>query len=180
MFVHIPSPEPAPAPPAAPPPFTTVRVWSPMTIRLITFLFGFPVGVILAAINWRRLGLHRKAAAHLVGGGWMLFGLSTSDLWLPDPLFILLIGIGLFVTMPLYLGREVARDIAACQTATQPVLEANGWQGFLLGFGLSVGYIVALSLIPLWIFGITLVVATVAGLFLALGEPPTPLPATID
>lgn len=180
MFVHIPSPELIVTPPPSPQPFTTIRVWSPSTIRLTTFAFGFPVGMILAAINWQRLGLHRKAAAHLVGGGWMLFGLSTSGFWLPDPLFGWLIAIGLFVTMPLYLGREMTHDITACHASMQPVLAAEGWRGFLAGFGVLIGYIVTLSLIPLWIFGITLVIATVAALFLTLGEPPTPLPETLD
>lgn len=180
MIAQTPSHESLTAVPATPPSFTTIHVWTPMTIQVITFIFGFPVGVILAALNWQRLGLQRKAVTHLLGGGWMLFGLGTSELWLPDPLFGWLIAIGLFVTMPLYLERAMRRDLAAYNTAMQPVLAAQGWQGVLLGFGLLVGYIVVLSLIPLWVFGIVLIGVSVAALFLNYGEPPTPLSDPLD
>lgn len=45
-----------------------VSGWSPKTIGWLTLFFGFPNGLILAGINWVRLGLVNRGVFHLLMG----------------------------------------------------------------------------------------------------------------
>lgn len=72
-----PAPPPAgPIAPWPPPPVdatpdttgATVKLWSAGDVGVISFLFGFPAGLGLAARNWYRMGRRPAALAHLVAG----------------------------------------------------------------------------------------------------------------
>lgn len=49
------------------PPLPQVKLWKASTIGLIAFLCGFPGGIVVASINWIRMGLKNKAILHLMG-----------------------------------------------------------------------------------------------------------------
>jgi hypothetical protein len=63
-------------------PKPTIKLWTPNTIGTLTFFLGFPGGITLAAINWIKMGMKRKAFAHILLG---IVGILTLFL-LPDSL----------------------------------------------------------------------------------------------
>ena len=45
-----------------------IKLWTPNTIGVLTFLLGFPAGILLATINWIKMRLIRKAVPHIFIG----------------------------------------------------------------------------------------------------------------
>jgi hypothetical protein len=127
MEEPISSPAIQPSTPASPP----VKLWSPSAIGWITFFLGFPAGVVLASINWFRMGMRDKAIMHLVGGGLGTF------------LFIFIIisssgsssGLSLLVNLGIiyYLAEQMKADIQLYRATGIPVQDADGLGGCLIG-----------------------------------------------
>ena len=44
-----------------------MSIFSPLTIGLYAIVLAFPCAMALAVANWRRLGMHRRARAHIIG-----------------------------------------------------------------------------------------------------------------
>lgn len=65
MQEQISEPLAQPLAPSSPP----VKLWTPGIIAAISFLLGFPAGIVLASINWMRMNLSNKALTHLIAGG---------------------------------------------------------------------------------------------------------------
>jgi len=97
----------------------TRSAWSHWTIGWLTLLFGIPNGLILASINWFRLGLSYKAILHLTLGilSLLLFIIFGTHIeWLSDHKTIQIIiffALYLFLTflVSVYLDRQTKKDI---------------------------------------------------------------------
>src|SRR5207249_1383051 len=60
----------------------TVELWTPWGIGWASVLLGFPGAVVLAALNWRRMGRTRKAIVHVAAaaiGTWALFFVNAGS-----------------------------------------------------------------------------------------------------
>lgn len=58
------------------PPANTIQLWTPRGIGWASVLLGFPGAVVLATLNWRRMGRTRKAIVHLAAaviGTWAIY-----------------------------------------------------------------------------------------------------------
>jgi tetratricopeptide (TPR) repeat protein len=49
-------------------PKPTIKLWTPNTIGALTFFLGFPAGIALATINWKKMGMTRKVIPHILLG----------------------------------------------------------------------------------------------------------------
>ena len=116
-----------------------IDLYTPATLGWVAFFCGLPAGLVLAALNYRRMGDDGKAGAHLAGAAGVLATLLISQLL--GPLGGLL-ALALLVGGIVYLVRD-ARPAAAAYRTTHPAYDAHGFQGFLIGFGVAVGCAVA-------------------------------------
>jgi hypothetical protein len=57
--IHAPESESTPS---------TVALWTPRQIAILSLLPGIPGGIVMSSINWIKIGLARKAVAHMAGG----------------------------------------------------------------------------------------------------------------
>src|SRR6266446_5049293 len=133
-------------------PLPPVKLWTPRLIGFSSFFFGFPAGIVLASINWMRMGLTNKAIIHLAGGavGALVFVILL--LLLPQT-----VGNGLgFLTnigMVYYLRNQTKNDIEKFKASSREVQNAHWFGGCLIGFVL---------------LGLFLTLILVIGLLLAL------------
>lgn len=127
-------------------PLPTIKLWTPNTISFLTFFIGFPSGTTLAAINWIRLGMKKKALAHIVG-----YFVSLSVLFLLPTnlgrLFGLLVNLGYVA----YLRQQMKVDIE--KTSNYNIRYSNWLSGTLvslIGWGVFLVFgIVMVFLQPL-------------------------------
>jgi len=106
-----------------------VRLWTPGVVALTAFLFGFPGGIVLASINWVRMGLTSKASAHLVGGAIGALLLVVFLIQLPSLRELaVLINVGVLY----YLQNQIKNDLETF-TANHEVQPAHWLSGFLIG-----------------------------------------------
>ena len=116
----------------------SVKLWTPGFIAAVTFLLGFPAGIVLSAINWMRMKMNDKAVYHLIAGaaGAVIFiAVLILTPGTVGRLVALVINIGIL----LYLQRQMNRDIGAFQAANK--VETAGWPGgCLIGIGIAVLY----------------------------------------
>ena len=143
-----------PLAPASPP----AKLWTPRAVGYITFFLGFPVGLVMAARNWMRMGLTNKAITHLVAGGVGILAFVILYLILPGSVGSVL-GLAVNIGVLLYLQAQTRRDIAALIAANHAVQNAH-WVG---------GCLIGLVMIVLWI-----PLVLVVGLFLELLGVPIP------
>ena len=136
-------------------PVSTVKLWTPTTIGFITFFLGFPGGIVLSSINWMRMGLEKKALAHLIGGvlGALIFILLI--IFLPSSIGRF-VGFGANLAMLAYLNRQMRKDIGNV-TPSYRVQNAHWFGGCLIGL-VCLGFFMAAS------FGLGI-------FFLVLGVP---------
>ena len=123
-----------PSAPLAP----SVKLWTPGFIAAVTFLLGFPAGIVLSAINWMRMKMNDKAVYHLIAGAAGAIILIAILIFTPGTvgrLLALVINIGIL----LYLQRQMNKDINVFQAANR--VETAGWPGgCLIGIGIAVLY----------------------------------------
>jgi hypothetical protein len=124
------------APPLIPPqgpPASPIELWKPVNIGVASVLLGFPGAVVLAALNWHRMGGTGKAIVHvsaIVIGTWALVMVNAGYAGL-------LVG----VMVGYYLYRAQRRDQAPFLAAGR-VRERNGLLGLvvaIVGTVLTVG-----------------------------------------
>lgn len=131
-----------PSVPASP----SVKLWTPGIIAAISFLLGFPAGIVLASINWARMNRNNKALAHLLGGAIGTFIFILLLILLPSNVGSIL-GIATNLGTLLYLHREMKRDIESFQASNRTVAKANELGGCLIGLGMLL--LVAISIVVL-------------------------------
>ena len=131
-----------PSVPASP----SVKLWTPGIIAAISFLLGFPAGIVLASINWARMNRNNKALAHLLGGAIGTFIFILLLILLPSNVGSIL-GIATNLGTLFYLHREMKRDIESFQASNRTVAKANELGGCLIGLGMLL--LVAISIVVL-------------------------------
>ena len=131
-----------PSVPASP----SVKLWTPGIIAAISFLLGFPAGIVLASINWARMNRNNKALAHLLGGAIGTFIFILLLILLPSNVGSIL-GIATNLGTLLYLHREMKRDIESFQASNRTVAKANELGGCLIGLGMLL--LVVISIVVL-------------------------------
>jgi hypothetical protein len=137
-------------------PSPPVKLWTPAVIGLITFLLGYPGGLVMAILNWIRMGLINKAINHLIVGvaGTLAYVVLSARLTEDvGRLFALMVNIAMIT----YLHNQMGQDIAAFKACNHEVQNAH-WLG-----GLLIGIVM---------LGIFLALAFVVGVFMALLNVP--------
>ncbi len=127
-----PGPPPAVAP--AQPRREPVALWSHTVVGAVAFLLTPPAGLVLAALNYRRMGLVDKARVHaiLAGVGTVLFAVLALAGGV-GRLLIVVMGIGLYF----YLYERMRADLAAFTAADHEVHSAPWGLGGLIGLGVA-------------------------------------------
>lgn len=120
-------------------PKPTIKLWTPNTIGTLTFFLGFPVGIVLAAINWIKMGMIRKVIPHIFIG---LAGI-VALIFLPDN-FGRLVGLTLSWGYIAFFRQQIKSDI---ETLDRFVVQNARWySGFFIGVGLyGVVFVVAIA-----------------------------------
>ena len=129
----------------------SVKLWTPGFIAGVSFLLGFPAGIVLASINWMRMKMNDKAIMHLVGGGILTF------------IFILLliftastigraVGIVFNIGTLFYLQQQMKKDLAGFQVSNR-VEKAGEIGGCLIGLGILLAFVIVIVVL---IFGLTI------------------------
>jgi hypothetical protein len=139
-------------------PSPPVKLWTPAVIGLITFLLGYPGGLVMAILNWIRMGLINKAISHLIVGAAgtlayvVLLAQLTGDV---GNLLACLVNIA----MIFYLHNQIKQDIAAFKACNHEVQNAHWLGGVLIGIVMLGAY---------------LALAFVVGVLMALFNVPIP------
>lgn len=118
-----------PLTPSSPP----IKLWTPSFIAGVTFLLGFPAGIIIVSINWMRMKMNDKANIYLIGGAIGTFILVVILLLIPGNIgrFLgLLTNLGILF----YLRRIMKEDIEKFKTSNN-VANASQAGGCLIGLG---------------------------------------------
>ena len=127
--------------PSSPP----IKLWTPGFIAGVTFLLGFPAGIVIASINWMRMNLNNKALVHLIAGG------------VGAIIFVLILmltpgtagrSLGLIVNVGIlfYLQQQMKKDLEYFK-ASNDVENAGQLGGCLIGVGILVLFLVAVFVI---------------------------------
>lgn len=114
-------------------PSNPVKLWSPAVIGLITFILGYPGGLTMAVINWKRMGFIKKAISHLVvgaAGTAACVVLLTRMAGEEARLFGLLVNIAMIT----YLHNQTNQDIAAFKACNHEVKNAHWLGGVFISF----------------------------------------------
>lgn len=121
----------------------SARLWGTLLIGVVTILFTFPAGLLLAVLNWQRMGMARKARRHLILGMVGLYGLAfmlavivTNQQFAVPPLFLQILYIVINVPVFFYLRREMDQDTDAYAFAGKEIHNANPILGLAIGFGI--------------------------------------------
>ncbi len=144
--------------PSAPP----VKLWRPGLIAAVTFLLGFPGGIVLQSINLMRMNLKNKALAYVIGGVMGIVILTILSVFLPGQFgnyLVLVANIGILF----FLHRQAKSDIENFKSTNHTVQNENELVGCLIG-------LVTLVLYGALAFGIGLFI----GIFLSVLGIPLP------
>ena len=136
-----------PLAPSSPP----VQLWTPGVIAAVSFFLGFPAGIVLASINWKRMNLSNKALTHLIAGGLGAFIFVVILILVPGNAGRI---VGLVVNLGtlFYLQQQMKKDLETFKAANT-VEKANELGGCLIGLGVLV-----LFLISVFVLGVVLAI----------------------
>jgi hypothetical protein len=112
----------------------SAELWGPLLIAGVALLLAFPAGLLLAVINWYRMGMLAKSRSRLIAGVVAAYAFVILLILLPNPLpaiFYFAVNIGAFF----YLRREVDTDTDAYAYAGNEVHPANRLTGIAIGIG---------------------------------------------
>jgi hypothetical protein len=126
-----------------PPSATTppVKLWTPGFIAGVSFLLGFPAGIVIASINWMRMQMNNKAIVHLLGGAVGAFVFLVLLFLLPGAggrFLALIVNLGILF----YLQRQMKRDIEGFKAANPAIADAGQLGGCLIGLGVLVVFFI--------------------------------------
>jgi hypothetical protein len=127
-----------------------VKLWTPGVIAGVTFLLGFPSGIVLASINWLRMNMRNKALTHLIAGAIGTFIFSVLLVFIPGNTgraVALVANLGILF----YLQQQMKKDVETFKATNNSVGKANEFGGCLIGLGILV-----LFLVSLFMFGFVL------------------------
>ncbi len=102
-----------------------VRLWSLPLIGAVTVLTTFSAGILLASINWRRMGLQHKANKWLIGGLIAVALYAVLIVFVPSAIALQIHLIANVVAF-FALQREMKPDLQAFQ-ASNPTLPSAHW-----------------------------------------------------
>lgn len=128
-----------------------VKLWTPGFIAGVSFLLGFPAGIVLASINWMRMKRNDKAMIHIVGGGILAVIFIVLLLFTPSTVGRVL-GLVFNLGVLFYLQQQMKKDTEAFQFHNK-VEKAGELDGCLIGVGILVAF---LAVIVVLVFGLTM------------------------
>lgn len=117
-----------------------VKLWTPGFIAGVTFLLGFPAGIVIASINWMRMNLNNKALVHLIAGAAGTFIFVLVLLLIPGTggqALGLIVNIGILF----YLQQQMKKDLEFFK-ASNAVENAGQVGGCLIGLGILVLFLI--------------------------------------
>jgi hypothetical protein len=116
-----------------------IKLWTPGFIAGVTFLLGFPAGIVIASINWMQMNLSSKALIHLVVGAVGTFIFLTVLILIPGNAGR---AVGLLVNLGMlfYLRQQMIKDLAGFKVSNN-VQDAGQLGGCLIGLGMVVLYL---------------------------------------
>jgi len=116
-----------------------IKLWTPGFIAGVTFLLGFPAGIVIASINWMRMNLSNKALIHLVVGAVGSFIFVIVLILMPGNAAR---GLGLLVNLGIlfYLRQQMIKDLAGFKVSNN-VQDAGQLGGCLIGLGMVILYL---------------------------------------
>ena len=121
----------------------TIDLYTPATVGWVAFFCGLPAGLVLSALNYRRMGDGGKAGAHLAGAAGVVAALLVGTAL--GPLGSVL-NLALIVGGLIYLVRDT-RAAAEGYAAAHPTTDASGFAGFLIGLGVLIAIVAAYALL---------------------------------
>jgi hypothetical protein len=118
-----------------------VKLWTPGFVAGVTFLLGFPAGIVIASLNWMRMEMRNKGLMHLLGGVVVTFVFVIALLLLPGTASR---GIGLLANLGIlfYLQQQMKKDIETFRAANNAVENAGQLGGCLIGLGVLVLFLI--------------------------------------
>ena len=127
-----------------------IKLWAPGFIAGVTFLLGFPAGIVIASINWMRMNMNNKALTYLIGGAVGAFVFVIALILLPSGIGNV-IGLATNIGILFYLRKQMEQDIEIFKVSNN-VENAGQLGGCLIGLGMLVLFLIL-------IFGISFVIA---------------------
>lgn len=106
-------------------PKPTIKLWTPNTLGAMTFLLGFPAGMLLAAINWKKMGMGRKIIPHI----FIAIAGILALIFLPDNIGRI-VGLVLSWGYIAFFRKEMKSDIASLDRFN--VQNARWYSGFFM------------------------------------------------
>jgi hypothetical protein len=138
--------------PSTPP----IKLWTPGFIAGITFLLGFPAGLVIASINWMKMNLSNKAILHLVLGAVGTFIFTVILILIPGTAGRIA-GLAVNLGILFYLQQQMKQDIERFKSSN--LVENAGQLGgcliglvvllLFLGMAVVIGIILALLGVPI-------------------------------
>lgn len=107
----------------------TIKLWTPNTIGTLTFFLGFPAGIILATINWIKMGMTKKIFPHILIG---IAGI-VALIFLPDN-FGRIVGLALSLGYIGFFRKQMKNDIEKLDRFD--VRNAHWYSGFFISIAL--------------------------------------------
>jgi len=141
-------------------PIPPIKLWTPRFVAGVSFLLGFPAGIVLASINWFRMDMKNRALTFLLGGAAGIVFLTLATIFLPGDTerpILILVNIGVLI----FLYNKVKNDIEDFKSTNSSTENASELGGCLIG-------LVTLGLYLVLAFGIGFFIAIV---FSILGIP---------
>jgi hypothetical protein len=130
---------------------TPVKLWTPGFIAAVSFLLGFPAGIVLASINWTRMKMNNKAIAHLIGGAIVTF-IFVVVLIFTSSNVGRVAGIVFNLATLFYLQQQMSKDQASFQMFNT-VEKAGQLSGCLVGLGVLLVFLISVFVL---IFGLAM------------------------
>lgn len=130
-------------------PSSLPRLWKPNQVFWIGFLFGWPGAVVLACLDWLRIGRREKALWHMLGGLAAALVYTLGIWFIPDNTRILPLLVNILILF--YLKDRLGCDLPPFDSGQyQP---ASIWRGILICLAALVVYLSAVFVLA---FGLTM------------------------
>jgi hypothetical protein len=132
-----------------------IELWTPGFIAVVTFFLGYPAGIVLASINWFRMGLKDRVIKFLLGGLLGIVFLTLVTIFIPgdsDRIIIFLVNIAVLYL----LYNQVKADIEDLKSTRVSTEKAGELGGCLIGL-VTAGIYLALIIGTAFFIGIILI-----------------------